>query len=394
MKTPRLRALRPNGSANQAWLRQQGVRRYDPRTRALWCRCQGGSLDAETITELRTFLVRRGEYAAVSRLLSDWAHRARDRNAAAEAYMQAADAAQRAGAVREAEALYEQALQARPTHRRAATRLLDAMQQRGSDSAQLRLLDHLIRCWNETDIVDSVHLAELHFRLGRILELRSPMPSAAADHYRRALQLDPGSTGAAAAARALFERAGNLQAAAAVIELQLDVTRNADRRCELLWELALVRGERMGDLDGAIAALRRALALAPEDPKLLGRLAACLHERVECGASTDPCQDLDRANQCLSKMPGPAGCRKSIRAGGTVCDGSQTRRDALFGFRETRALTQGRQRPEARLNSGLAWVHTRSIPSGASNATSPIGNKIPRSSRYGVESPPATPPVC
>jgi tetratricopeptide (TPR) repeat protein len=74
-------------------------------------------------------------------------------------------------------------------------------------------------------------------------------------------------------------------ALAAQYEQEAEVEQDPNRKLDLLSQLASLRAERLGDLEGAIAALRQALSAAPGDIQIMHQLATCLLRRAEAAAA-------------------------------------------------------------------------------------------------------------
>ncbi len=104
-------------------------------------------------------------------------------------------------------------------------------------------------------------------------------PARAIALYREALAVAPGRVATLDHAVALFERAGDWRGAANLIGEQVAHVDDATR-ADLLARRAQLLADRLGDGDSAIADLERALALRPDDPKLLGKQAE-LHESLK-----------------------------------------------------------------------------------------------------------------
>ncbi len=104
------------------------------------------------------------------------------------------------------------------------------------------------------------------------------MPEAI-DLYAEALALEPTLLPAHQALERLYERIGAHEALAGLLESDLATTSDAEERVAVLFRLARLHEDQLGDLEAAAGACERILALAPDHLVALRALAA-LRERA------------------------------------------------------------------------------------------------------------------
>ncbi len=135
-------------------------------------------------------------------------------------------------------------------------------------------------------------------RLGAACEGVPGAVEQAAAAYSRALEAAPAHRGAFEALGRLHERSGAWKPLAALLEARIRVTSDDAERRALLRRLAAVREDRLGDADGAVAALEHLRVADPSDISALRDLqrlhAAAGRWREHAAAlraEADPCGD-------------------------------------------------------------------------------------------------------
>jgi golgin subfamily B member 1 len=99
-------------------------------------------------------------------------------------------------------------------------------------------------------------------------------------HYRKAFELDPSLLEAIYAARQIYLAAGNAKAAATLYDLEANAESDLPRKVALLRELAQLRLDPLGDIEGAVVALKRAHTASPGDLAVKHELANALVTRA------------------------------------------------------------------------------------------------------------------
>jgi Flp pilus assembly protein TadD len=229
---------------------------------------------------LRAHYQRLGDYPSLLNLLEGWANRSPDHAASAQALFDAGELAWGLADGARASALYERALERNPGHHDAWARL-EQMLEAAGDSRRLaeqleKRAEGLVRIG-----ADGREAAALQHRLGELWEHTFSRVDKAILHYRKAFELDATLVPAIYAAREIYRKAGNLKAAATLLELEAKAESDPDRRIALLRELAHLRLESLSDIEGAVTALKRALSQAPQNPEVMEDLARAYLARAE-----------------------------------------------------------------------------------------------------------------
>jgi tetratricopeptide (TPR) repeat protein len=237
--------------------------------------------DYGAFVALRAHYHQQGDWPSLVNLLEGWATRATDPRAASQAFYEAADLAVGAlGDHARGVALYERTLERNPAHAEAYLRL-EAIARESGDLQQLAgVLERRAEAMVQGG-ADPRATAAVQLQLGELYEQSFQRADRAVVHYRRAFELDPQLVPAIYAAREIYRGAGNLKATAQLYELEAAAETDLARRVSLLRELAHLRAERLHDLEGAIAALGRALGNAPGDLGVMHDLATMLLRRAE-----------------------------------------------------------------------------------------------------------------
>ncbi|MCX7807908.1 MAG: hypothetical protein N2515_04820, partial [Deltaproteobacteria bacterium] len=102
------------------------------------------------------------------------------------------------------------------------------------------------------------------------------------------------------AARQIYLATGNLQAVATLLEMEARVEPEEQRKVALFRELALLQRSSLGQIDGAILSLKRAVGLKSAGPEVLVELAEAYIERARQKQDPHIVQsDLERATELL-----------------------------------------------------------------------------------------------
>lgn len=158
------------------------------------------------------------------------------------------------------------------------------------------------------DVPETARLrSRLYQNLGEIKEKVDGDVKEAIRYYKRAYTVDPTNVLALYLAREIYRRAGDARSAAKLCELEVKAETSAERKAQLLRELALLRADSLGDTDGAVRALEEAVAVAPGDADALYDLAMMLAKRSQ-GSSARPDDAARAADRLfhLSRIGNPA----------------------------------------------------------------------------------------
>jgi tetratricopeptide (TPR) repeat protein len=280
----------------------------DPTAEELIGRLRRNPEDVAAYQALRAHYQRLGDFASLVNLLEGWAGRARDVGAASQAYFDAAELAWGAlGDAPRGAALYERALERHPGHDDAFARLLAIYEQAG-DAQRLAALYERRADGLAAAGGDPRAIAAIHHRLGELWEHTFHRADRAIVHYRRAFELDATLVPAIYAAREIYRQAGNTKAVATLLELEAKAEPEDERKVALLRELAHLRADSLGDPEGAVVALKRALGHMPGHGELLEDLAGLYLQRAERQpdpqvAESDRRRATDVLFQLAQKLP-------------------------------------------------------------------------------------------
>lgn len=181
---------------------------------------------------------------------------------------------ERLGRIDEAAACYRAVLSVDPRHRGALAAL-------GRIYAAAGDWDQLLATFiaERKAAVDHVERAQRCFKAAEVMEERLGRPAGAIELYAEALTLDPSLLAAHQALERLYESEARYPELAALLEADLQATRDREERISILFRLARLHEDRLGDLGAASRACQRILELAPDHAAALRELAG-LHERA------------------------------------------------------------------------------------------------------------------
>ena len=273
----------------------------DWRARRLVARIQRNHADRSAIEALAAHYSKRGDQASLANLMVGYAETLDDSSLAADAYVRAADASLMLDDRARAEALYERALQREPGHSGALDRALRVAETTSNVEAMRRVLSNAVEA-AQARALPGKQIAALQFRLGQLYETRLRDAPRAAHCYRLAIENYPGFVGAIAAARQLYRRAGDWATVSRLYEAEIAANPERAEQRELLFRLAEHEQWKREDLNAAVAALRRACKLDPEDPTSLRKLAEVLVSRSERASGSARDKDAQRAAEILYQL--------------------------------------------------------------------------------------------
>lgn len=184
-----------------------------------------------------------------------------------------------------------QVLERDPTERAAVERLDALYRDRGDMAALMQMLETQIEALEAYDSGAATSALRAHYyqQLGEIWAQTYDRQDQAVLYFRRAFELDSSNVMALYCAREIYQQLGNYETAAKLLDLEARAETDGERRVALYRELAHTRAERLGDLEGAVVALKRALAYDPSNADVMGELALQLLRRAPMGGG-----DADR----------------------------------------------------------------------------------------------------
>jgi len=253
----------------------------DPTADELIARLRRNPEDGAAYAALRAHYQRMGDFASLVNLLEGFGGRARDAAAAAQSFFDAAELAWGAlGDAARGASLYERALERHPAHDEAFARLLAIYEQAGDAQRLATIYERRAEGLTAAG-GDARAISAIHHRLGELWEHTFHRADRAIVHYRKAFELDATLVPAIYSAREIYRQAGNTKAVAALLELEAKAEPEDERKVALLRELAHLRAETLGDPEGAVVALKRALTHAPAHTELLEDLATLYLQRAD-----------------------------------------------------------------------------------------------------------------
>lgn len=122
---------------------------------------------------------------------------------------------------------------------------------------------------------DPVYRAALTLLRARIFDTQIKDTAKAVEAYHAALALDPLTSGALPALKRLLYKQERWKELVALLERETADLRETDRKSATLIQVSRIYSERLGDMDNAVAAMERALELAPENTLALKEI--CRH---------------------------------------------------------------------------------------------------------------------
>jgi len=234
------------------------------------------------------------------------------------------------GDLQAATATFERALKLDPMHL-PALRALGRLYGRAERHAEL-----VAMCRAEADITPSTEAAaNLHYRIGEILEQRLGQESEAIAAYREVLTLAPAHVGALRALAKLYRGRQAWEDLAEVLLSDAAGRASPERKAVLLSEAATVFETRLADLGRAIELHEEALRLAPG----LSPSAQALDRLFSDAGRWQDLVELRRGVAELAR--GPARAAALVSAGQVLLDRLEDPAGALASCRAALAATPG-----------------------------------------------------
>ncbi len=192
-----------------------------------------------------------------------------------------------------------------------------------------------------------VHEAELRLRMGRVLLEELELVDDALEQYRAVYELDPNNGPALDALERLYRETKRHAELLEVYQKQHDLAQAPEQQAQVLYRIAALHEEELGDPASAIQTYRQALELDPVDRQALGALdrlylgqedwqayADVLHRRLETDLDEAEIIDIKyRLGQTLDQhLNLPAAALESYREILLVDPSNDAGREALEGL--------------------------------------------------------------
>ncbi len=158
-----------------------------------------------------------------------------------------------------------------PGHIRAAARLKDIYREQGRTADYMTMLEMEAAAVARTR--DPARIAELEAEMGQLFLNHFAKLERAVRNPQRAGKLAPEHLKSIESARKIYRALGDFRAVVRLYELELEGTSDARRRADLLLGLGRVLGEKLEELDAAAQRLSEAVRIRPRDEKALELLA-------------------------------------------------------------------------------------------------------------------------
>jgi tetratricopeptide (TPR) repeat protein len=158
-----------------------------------------------------------------------------------------------------------------PGHIRAAARLKDIYREQGRTADYMTMLEMEAAAVARTR--DPARIAELEAEMGQLFLNHFAKLERAVRNPQRQGKLAPEHLKSIESARKIYRALGDFRAVVRLYELELEGTTDARRRADLLLGLGRVLGEKLEELDAAAQRLSEAVRIRPRDEKALELLA-------------------------------------------------------------------------------------------------------------------------
>ena len=159
-----------------------------------------------------------------------------------------------------------------PTHRKAVKRLKDLYREQGRSADYLNMLE--VEAVALARAKDSAHITELRAEIERALGQQIARIETALSTPGLRAEVTPEQLKVVEAARKIHAALGDYQAVCRFFELELAGTTDPKRRIALMFRLGRVLAEKLGDLPQAAQKLSEVVRLYPRDDKALDALAS------------------------------------------------------------------------------------------------------------------------
>ena len=189
--------------------------------------------------------------------------------------------------------------------------------------------------------------AELHYEIGHVLEARLRRQEAAMAHYQRAFKLNPEDVRYVDAGRRLYRRLGKWDMVVRLLEIELQVTTDDDRRLDIMLDRAAILKDELVDPVGAFQSLLEVLGADPDHRAALARAKEILADEAARGA-------IRLAVEREAARHAPDGAARFVRIGNLHELDPPDRPAAVEAYRSALALQPDDTAVFRRVEAGLS----------------------------------------
>ncbi|MFH1434900.1 MAG: hypothetical protein ABIJ56_04195, partial [Pseudomonadota bacterium] len=195
-----------------------------------------------------------------------------------------------------------QTLETSPNHRGAAERLEKIYRDSGDYESLLQVLTKFVEGLEnyEPGRESAKTRSNVYQQIGEIWETYYQRSDGAVNYYKKAAQADPTNVMAIYLARNIYLNASEYETAARLCDLEINAEPDPERKMALLRELAILKERHLGDIEGAVVALRRAMVLSPNDSEVLYELGTALIRKNDNEELTR--DEYEVAAECFFKL--------------------------------------------------------------------------------------------
>lgn len=220
-----------------------------------------------------------------------------------------------------ARSTWESLLELDPRQREALDRLVELDR---SEGRLEELADHLERRADLED--DPLQRRAWLWELAEVLGAGLGQERAAVAVLRRILDQDPDDNRSLDRLQQHLEKLEEWKPALEILRRRLERAGSDSERLELLLHQAELNQQRLQDVEGAIGSLRRAAALAADDPRPLKRLRALAAQRKDDALLAEICEEQ------ATREVAPEARRGWLRRAGLLWAGADRPREARVAF--------------------------------------------------------------
>lgn len=260
-------------------------------------------LDRNAFLSLRNLYMRSGQYVELAQLFEMRCSYLGNTPESADLLFRAAEIwLDQMGDVARGTNSLLQTMEISSNHRSSAERLEKIYRDSGDYQSLLQVLTKYVEGLEayEPGRESAKTRSGIYQQIGEIWETYYQRTDAAINFYKKAAQVDPTNVMAIYLARNIYINAGDNETAGRLYDLEINAEPEPERKKALLRELAILKERNLGDSEGAIIALRRAMVLSSNDPEVLYELGTALIRKNENEELTR--EEYEVAADCFFKL--------------------------------------------------------------------------------------------